>query len=74
MKTFSIYFALATAAFTLTARLHSEPPAVPKTPLQQVQALNAQSQQVIEKQAATLVKLDELQKEAAQIKFLAARS
>jgi hypothetical protein len=74
MKTFPIYFVIAISAFTFTSHLHSQAPAAPKTPLQQVQALKAQNQQVLEKQAATLVKLDALQKEAAQIKFLAARS
>ncbi len=74
MKALHIYLVAAMTAFSLTMRLHSQAPATPKTPLQQLQALKGQNDQVLQKQASTLVKLDDLQKEAAQIKFLAARS
>ena len=73
MKSFPIYLVAAMAAFSLTAALHSQSPAAPKTPLQHAQAIKLQNQQMLEKQAATLVKLDELQKEAAQIRFLTKR-
>ena len=74
MKTAYIYLVATLVAFAFTAQLKSQAPEAPKTPLQQLQALKLQNQQVLEKQTATLLKLDELQKEAAQIKFLAARS
>ncbi|MDB6154756.1 MAG: hypothetical protein JWL90_3209 [Chthoniobacteraceae bacterium] len=55
-----------------TGRLHSQNTV--KTPLQQLQALKIQNQQLLEKQAATLTKLGEMEKEAQQLKFLTKRS
>lgn len=54
--------------------LRSQLPGAPKSPLQQLQAMKTQNQQLIEKQNATLQKLDELQKTASQIKVLTKRS
>ena len=58
----------------ITAQLHSQAPAAPKTPLEQLRMVRTQNQQLLEKQTATIVKLDELQKEAAQIRFMSKRS
>ncbi|MES2570884.1 MAG: hypothetical protein V4710_12630 [Verrucomicrobiota bacterium] len=58
-----------------TGRLYSQlAPVTVKTPLQQIQALKVQNQQLLEKQAATLTKLIEMEKEASQLKFLTKRS
>jgi hypothetical protein len=68
------FVALFTAvALGLGASVHSQAPAQPKTVLQQLQAMKAQNQTVLEKQTALLLRLEELQKEAAQVKFLAKR-
>jgi hypothetical protein len=45
----------------------------PKTPLELLHAMKAKNQATLDKQAALLLKLDELQKEAAQVKFLSKR-
>ena len=44
-----------------------------KSPVQQLQAVKAANQQQLEKQTALLLRLDELHKEASQIKFFAKR-
>lgn len=75
MKTSSLLAAtIAVAGFAFTARVHSQIAPVPQTPLQQLQALKLQNQQLLQQQAATLIKIDEVQKQATQLRFLAARS
>ena len=64
--------AVATAALTLTVRSQAPTPA--QTPLQMLQTMKAQNQKVLEQQSATLQKLDELQKEAQQLRILARRT
>jgi hypothetical protein len=61
------------AILGLAGALQSQAPAAPKTPLQQLQDLKAKNKELIEKQAATLQKLDALQKDAQSIKFLGKR-
>jgi hypothetical protein len=73
MKTFLLSILTALAGLALTAQLQSQAPAAPKTPLEQLRTVKAQNQQLLEKQTATIVKLDELQKEAAQIRFMSKR-
>ena len=58
----------------LSATLLSQTPGGPKTSVQQLQEMRALNQQLLEKQAQTLLQLDALQKEAQQIKALGARS
>lgn len=53
--------------------LHSQA-AQPKTPLETLQILHQQNTLLIEKQAATLLKLDELAKDAQQLKFFSKRA
>ena len=65
---------LIVAAFTFGARVHSQNAAAPKTPLQQLQEMRAKNQLLLEKQTATLVRLDELHKQAAQLRFFTKRS
>lgn len=48
-------------------------PAVPKSPLQLLQGMKAQNAALLERQNALLLKLEELHKEASQIKFLSKR-
>jgi hypothetical protein len=74
MKTPAIITVLAVAACVLTAHLHSQAPATPKSPLEQLRLIKTQNQALLEKQTAALVKLDEIQKEAAQVRFLSKRS
>ncbi|HEX8311013.1 MAG TPA: hypothetical protein VF614_06840 [Chthoniobacteraceae bacterium] len=57
-----------------SATLQSQTPGAPKSSLQSLQEMKARNQQMLEKQAKTLLQLDELQKEAQQIKALGARS
>lgn len=47
--------------------------ALPKSPLQFLQAMKAQNAALLERQNALLLKLEELHKEASQIKFLSKR-
>ena len=73
MKTLACSLWVAAIATALTGALHSElPPA--KTPLEALQRIKAQNAALLEKQTATLVKLEAMAKEAQQIKFLGKRS
>jgi len=74
MKSFLLIVVPAVAGLALTAHLHSQAPAAPKTPLEQLRLLKTQNQLLLEKQTATMIRLDELQKEAAQIRFMTKRS
>jgi hypothetical protein len=73
MNRISFLALVVVGAFGLGASVYSQAPAQPKSVLQQLQAMKAQNQAVLEKQTALLLKLEELQKEAAQVKFLAKR-
>ena len=61
------------ALLGLAVRSESQVSAQPKSSLQLAQAAKAANQTQLDKQAALLLKLDELQKEATQIKFLTKR-
>jgi len=74
MKTLLSLTLSAVALFAFALDLHSQAPVAPATPLQILQAMKAKNQQLIEKQTQTLQKLDELEKEADQIKTLAKRT
>jgi uncharacterized protein HemX len=65
-----------TAAFALSATglLHSQAQGVPKTPLQQLQDIKTKNQQQIDKQAALLQKLEELDKNAQQLRIMGRRN
>ncbi len=73
MKTFPLYLAIALGALLLALPLHSQVPQAPRTPLQALQAIKVQNDEHLKKQAEMIVKLDELQKQAQQIKFLSKR-
>jgi hypothetical protein len=64
---------LTTAAlFAVALNLYSQAPA-PKSATEQLTALKAANAALIEKQKATLLKLDEIAKQAEQMRFLGAR-
>ena len=63
---------LGSAALTLTVR--SQAPAPAQTPLQMLQILKANNQKILDQQAATLQKIDEIQKETHQLRIFARRS
>lgn len=73
MKTLTIFLWSAAAILALSGSLQSQN-APAKAPLEMLQTLKAQNTALLEKQAATLLKLDEVAKEAQQIKFLGKRS
>jgi len=64
---------IAAVALGLGAHVQSQAPAAPKSVLQQLQAMKAQNQVLLEKQTALLLKLEDLNKEASQVKFLSKR-
>ena len=74
MKTLLSLALSVVALLALAGNLHSQAPAAPQSPAQILQAMKAKNQEIIEKQTATLLKLDELEKEAEQIKVLAKRT
>jgi serine protease inhibitor ecotin len=74
MKNILSHLLTAAAVLALTANLHSQAPGAEKTPLQQAQALKAKNLELIEKQTQTLLKLDEIEKQAEQLKFFGKRS
>ena len=74
MKTLLSLTLPAAAFFALALDLHSQAPAAPQTPLQILQATKVKNAELLEKQAATLLKLDELDKDASQLKTFAKRT
>ena len=74
MKTL-LSLALSVAALlALATNLHSQAPEAPKSPMQILQAMKAKNQEVIEKQTQTLQKLDDLEKDAEQLKIFGKRT
>jgi hypothetical protein len=74
MKPLLVTLATCGVALLLSVTLLSQTPGAPKSSLQQLQEMKLRNQQIIERQAQTLLQLDALQKEAQQIKALGARS
>lgn len=73
MKTSAPFLIVAAAALlSLVANLHSQAP-LPKSAIEQLRAVKAKNTELIEKQNATMLKLDEIQKQAEQMRFLGAR-
>ena len=64
--------AVLAALFALAVNLHSQAP-LPKSSAEQLKILKASNAALIEKQQATLLKLDEMEKQAEQIRFLGKR-
>ena len=74
MKTLTISALAVACTFALTAHLHSQAPAVAKSPLQHLQEIKVKNKELIDRQTGALQKLDTVQKEAEQVKFLAKRT
>jgi hypothetical protein len=74
MKTITLTLATAAIAFALTAHLHSQTPAGPKPPQVRLEEMKLKNKELLEKQAGALQKLEAIQKEAEQVKFLAKRT
>jgi hypothetical protein len=72
MKTFASSCAVLAVFLTLVANLHSQA-LLAKSPLEQLKALKAKNAELIEKQQATLLKLDEMDKQAEQMRFFSKR-
>jgi len=72
MNRSSIFILSVAAVLGMAVHVRSQAPG-PKSPVQQIQEMKAVNKTTLEKQTALLLQLDELQKQAAQIKFLAKR-
>ncbi len=73
MKTFIFPLTVTASLLVLAVNLHSQSPGA-KSPPEQLKALNAANAKLIEQQKQTLIKLDEVAKQADQVRVLAARS
>jgi phosphopantothenoylcysteine synthetase/decarboxylase len=73
MKNLTSSLIAAAALLVLAANLHSQS-ILPKSPLDQIKALKAKNVELIEAQKQTLLKLDEMEKTADQIRVLGKRS
>jgi len=70
----STTFALVLAAVLgFAVNLHSQG-VLPKSPIDRLKEIKAKNADLIEKQKATLTKLDEMDKQAEQMRFLMKRS
>ena len=74
MKALSLFLWSAAVAVALSTSLHSQGPTAAQTEVEQLQKIKAENAKLLEKQAATLRKLDELAKEAQQLKVFGSRS
>lgn len=72
MKTIAPALIIAAALFALATNLQSQAP-VRKSATEQLTVLKAKNSELIEKQKATLLNLDAVQKQAEQMRFKAAR-
>lgn len=71
-KVFAFHVAVA-ALLLLAVNLHSQT-AVQKSPVEQLKALKVKNAEIIEKQKGALLKLEEMDKQADQIRILGKRS
>ncbi len=74
MKTLALSLLAALLAVAVPASVRSQSARVPRTPLEQLQAMSLENQKLLERQAETLKKLEQLDLEAQQLKFLGKRS
>lgn len=74
MKTTPLFLIGACLLALSGSTLHSQSPAAPRTVPQALQELKMRNQRLLEQQAATLQKLDELEKASAQLRIFARRS
>jgi len=64
---------MAALIVSFAVNVQSQTAGVPKSTLQQLQEMKAKNKATLEKQEALLLKLEELNKDATQIKFLTKR-
>lgn len=78
MKTIALFVIGAAFAFALTADVRSQatpPPIAPaRSPLGQLQAMKVENAKLLEKQAATLLLLEDMRVQAQQLKAFTKRS
>jgi hypothetical protein len=75
MKAFALITAVAAGAVFVALPLHSQAPGLPAgNPLEQLKVMRQVNMKLIEQQTATLQKLDEIAKDADQLKIFAKRS
>ena len=74
MKTLTPSLAVAIALLALAVNLHSQSSVLPKSPVDQLKALKVKNAEIIRQQNETLLKLDEMSKQADQIRVLGKRS
>ena len=73
MKTYASTLLAAAALFALVVNLHSQGVA-PKSTVDRLRDLKAKNAEIIEQQNATLLKLDEIDKAADQLRIFSKRS
>ena len=73
MKTLPSSLAVFAALLALAMNLHSQAP-VAKSPADQLKVLKVKNAELIEQQKQTLLKLEEMEKQADQIRLLGKRS
>jgi hypothetical protein len=74
MRTFTHFTAIALAVCALTQPLHSQTARPVKSVREQLQDMKAANQKLLEQQAETLKKLDEVAKEASQLRIFVRRT
>ncbi len=73
MKTLPLILAATLLLGAFLLRVESQGFGEAKTPLQQLQALKAENAKLLDRQAATLLKFDEVQKDASQMRIFASK-
>jgi len=73
MKISTTFAIVVAAVLGFAANLHSQG-ILPKSPVDRLKEMKAKNADLIEKQKATLTKLDEMDKQAEQMRFLVKRS
>lgn len=75
MNRFTLFVVAAAVALgtSLHVRSQAPVPAVPATPLEALQLIRGQNQRTIDQQNATLKRLEEIEKDAHQLRILARR-
>lgn len=74
MNRVRLFLCLGVAILMGAGKLQSQAPASARTPLQNLQSIRAANQKTLEQQAATLLKLEEIQKDSQQLRILARRT
>ena len=73
MKAKTLALTIMAALLGLAMNLHSQGVA-PKSTVDRLRELKAKNEEIVEKQKAALLKLDEMDKQAEQLRFLSKRS